>query len=105
MPEAKHDDQTLALAFYLLIDVSVSMDGDPLTAVNMILPEVIDAIEQSPTLGDVVRLGAIDFSDSARTVLPLGDLRDVSSFPQFVSRGGTSYAAAFRQLRKDIERD
>ncbi|MCL7459015.1 VWA domain-containing protein [Micromonospora echinofusca] len=99
------DDKVLALAFYLLVDVSYSMQGAPLDAINRILPEVIDAIEESPTLGDVVRFGALDFADNARTVLPLGDLRDVKNIPQFVARGGTSYAAAFRQLRKDIERD
>lgn len=99
------DDNVLALAFYLLVDVSFSMSGPPLKAVNEILPEVIDAIEESPTLGDVVRLGALDFADDARTVLQLGDLRNVKNIPVFTARGGTSYAAAFRQLRKDIERD
>ncbi|MBO3740418.1 vWA domain-containing protein [Actinoplanes flavus] len=100
-----NDDRVLALAFYLLVDVSYSMDGAPLNAVNKILPEVIDTIEESPTLGDIVRFGALDFADDARTVLPLGDLRDVESIPNFTARGGTSYAAAFRQLRKDIEHD
>lgn len=99
------DDRVLALAFYLLVDVSYSMDGAPLQAVNQILPEVIDAIEESPTLGDVVRFGALDFADDAQTVLPLGDLRNVQNIPVFAARGGTSYAAAFRQLKKDIERD
>ncbi|GAA2682988.1 vWA domain-containing protein [Actinoplanes palleronii] len=99
------DDRTLALAFYLLVDVSYSMDGAPLDAVNRILPEVIDTIEESPTLGDVVRFGALDFADDARTVLPLGDLRDVRAIPQFTARGGTSYAAAFRRLRHDIGHD
>ncbi|MET0425008.1 MAG: VWA domain-containing protein [Actinoplanes sp.] len=99
------DDKVLALAFYLLVDVSYSMDGPSLVAVNQILPEVIDAIEESPTLGDVVRLGALDFADDAQTVLALGDLRNVKNIPVFSARGGTSYAAAFRQLRRDIERD
>ncbi|WP_433825901.1 vWA domain-containing protein [Actinoplanes sp. CA-015351] len=107
MPESRRqaDDKVLALAFYLLVDVSYSMEGAPLRAVNQILPEVIDAIEESPTLGDVVRLGALDFADDAQTVLQLGDLRNVKNIPVFAGRGGTSYAAAFRKLRKDIERD
>ncbi|MEV6487421.1 VWA domain-containing protein [Actinoplanes sp. NPDC051633] len=99
------DDKVLALAFYLLIDVSFSMDGEPLNAANGILPEVIDTIEESPMLGDVVRLGVIDFADEAQTVLALGDLRNVKNIPKFTARGGTSYAAAFRLLKKDIERD
>jgi uncharacterized protein YegL len=99
------DDDVLVLAFYLLVDVSYSMSGEPIKAVNEILPEIIDAIQESPTLGDVVRLGAVSFSDSARVVLRLGDLRDVDQIPQFKIEGGTSYAAGFRQLRKDIDSD
>jgi uncharacterized protein YegL len=98
-------NQGLVLAFYILIDVSFSMQGDPIDAVNMMLPEIIDSIEASPTLGDLVRLGAIDFADDAHAVLRLGDLRDVHPIPQFTLRGGTSFAAAFRQLRKEIESD
>ncbi|MBB2943458.1 uncharacterized protein YegL [Actinoplanes lutulentus] len=104
-PTRQADDKVLALAFYLLVDVSYSMEGAPLRAVNQILPEVIDAIEESPTLGDVVRLGALDFANDAQTVLQLGDLRNVKNIPVFTCRGATSYAAAFHKLRKDIERD
>src|ERR1700750_1587084 len=99
VPERNPDDGALSLAFYLLIDVSYSMGGAPMQAVNLIIPEVIDALEASPTLADVVRVGAVDFADDAQTVLRLGDLRDVKSIPQFQERGGTSYAAGFRQLR------
>jgi uncharacterized protein YegL len=98
-------DRGLILTFYILVDVSASMSGQPIKAVNEMLPEVIDAIESSPTLGDVVRLGAIDFADDARVVLRLGDLRDVNTIPTFTTRGSTSYAAGFRQVRKDIESD
>jgi uncharacterized protein YegL len=103
--QGQSDDKVLGLAFYLLVDVSYSMDGEPLRAVNQILPEVADAIEESPTLGDVVRVGAVDFADDAQTVVALDDVRNIKTLPTFTARGGTSYAAAFRQLKKDIERD
>lgn len=99
------DDKTLVLAFYVVVDVSISMSGDPLVAANQILPEVYDHIANSPTLSDVVRLGAIDFSDDARVLVHLSDLRDVDPIPQFVARGGTSYASAFQVLRQEIEKD
>lgn len=100
------DDVLLALAFYVVADVSVSMEQNgALQGVNQILPRVIDAIDASPTLGDVVRFGAMDFSDDARVVLRLGDLRDVKTVPTFSARGGTSYAAAFRLLRQEIDKD
>jgi uncharacterized protein YegL len=106
------DDRLLVLAFYIVVDVSLSMsqrdshDGSsPIDEVNKILPKVISEIEHAPTLGDVVRLGALDFSDDARVVLRLGDVRDVDPIPTFSVRGVTSYAAAFRLLRQEIEKD
>jgi uncharacterized protein YegL len=114
MNETPHaDDRTLVLAFYVVVDVSVSMEqsrgadgGSPLAEANRIMPKVADAIDTSPTLGDLVRFGAMDFSDDARVVLRLGDLRDVhAALPTFQARGGTSFAAAFRLLRQEIEKD
>jgi uncharacterized protein YegL len=99
------DDKTLILAFYVVVDVSLSMTGDPVSAANAILPEVVDHVSNSPSLSDVVRMGAFDFSDDARVLVHLSDLRDVDQIPQFSVRGGTSYAAAFRLLRQEIEKD
>ncbi|MGX6603193.1 vWA domain-containing protein [Micromonosporaceae bacterium Da 78-11] len=103
---ADEDNNTLVLAFYVVVDVSMSMSASgAITSANEILPKVADAIDNSPTLADIVRFGALDFADEAQVVLRLGDLRDVPTLPQFVVRGRTSYAAAFRLLRKEIERD
>jgi uncharacterized protein YegL len=106
------DDRLLVLPFYLVVDVSASMSMTPpdngetaIQAVNKILPLVISGIEKSPTLGDVVRLGALDFSDDARVVLRLDDVRNVGTIPTFEVRNLTSYAAAFRLLRQEIEKD
>lgn len=104
-PQSREDDKILVLAFYVVVDVSTSMSGPPIDAANEILPEVADAITESPTLSDVVRLGAIDFSDDAKVLVRLSDLRDVDPIPQFRIRGGTSYVAAFRLLRQEIEND
>ena len=106
-PTPSHtDDGLLALAFYLAVDVSVSMQASgALGVASSILPRVVDAVGASPTLSDVVRLGMIDFSDDAQVVLRLDDVRNVKSLPPCVARGGTSYASAFRLLRKEIESD
>ena len=103
---ASADDEYLTLAFYLVVDVSYSMrQSGAIDAANDVLPKVIDAIRGNPMVADVVRLGMIDFSDDARVLLGLGDLRDVNHIPQLAERGGTSYAAAFRLLRQEIDRD
>src|SRR3954453_11419966 len=83
--KAHADDRTLVLAFYVLVDVSYSMEpSGALDQANNILPAVADAIDTSPTLGDLVRFGAMDFSDDARVVLRLCDLRDVkTALPKF----------------------
>jgi uncharacterized protein YegL len=100
------DDGLLTLAFYVLADVSASMTQfGAIDAVNNLLPKVIDAIINNSMLADVVRLGMIDFSDDARVQLGLGDLRNVKHVPTFTTRGGTSFAAAFRALRQEIDRD
>lgn len=103
---ASSDDDFLTLAFYIVVDVSISMrQSGAIDAANNILPAVLEAIRGNATLSDVVRLGMIDFSDDAQVVLGLGDLRDVKHIPRFAERGGTSYVAAFRLLRQEIERD
>jgi uncharacterized protein YegL len=103
---ATEDNRILVLAFYVVADVSYSMgQSGALDELNKVLPQVADAIDANPMLGDLVRLGAMDFSDDARVVLRLGDLRDVHTLPTFTPRGRTSYAAAFRLLRQEIEKD
>jgi uncharacterized protein YegL len=104
---ATEDNRILVLAFYVVVDVSQSMQiGNAIGEVNKILPQVADAIDSSPMLGDLVRFGAMDFSDDARVLLRLSDLRDhANNLPEFTTRGRTSYAAAFRLLRQEIERD
>ncbi|AXX28277.1 hypothetical protein APASM_0912 [Actinosynnema pretiosum subsp. pretiosum] len=92
------------LPFYVVVDVSLSMTGDKLKQANEIMPRIIDALMDSPILADKVRFGLIDFSDEARVRLPLCDLLDDSvTLPSLEVRGVTSYAAAFRLLRTEIE--
>jgi uncharacterized protein YegL len=103
---ANADDQYRTLAFYIVVDVSYSMlESGAIHTANQLLPEVIQAVTKDSSTADVVRLGMIDFSDTAQVVLRLGDLRDINSIPQLTERGATSYAAAFRMLRQEIERD
>ena len=103
---ASRDDKYQALAFYIVADVSYSMqESGAIIAANMLLKEVHDAIVGEPVIADVVRLGVMDFSDDAQVLLRLGDLRDITTVPELKARGGTSFAAAFRHLRQEIERD
>jgi uncharacterized protein YegL len=93
------------LPFYLVIDVSWSMaQKQKLDSANQIMPTIVDALAQNPILSDKVRFGLIDFSDDAQVRLPLCDLLEPNlTLPALTVRGGTSYAAAFRTLRQEIE--
>jgi uncharacterized protein YegL len=94
------------LPFYLVVDVSFSMQGKKLDAANQMMPAVVDALAQAPILSDKVRFGLIDFADDARVRLPLCDPLDENiTLPSLSLRGATSYAAAFRLLRTEIEQN
>ncbi|HEX6343917.1 vWA domain-containing protein [Umezawaea sp.] len=97
-------DNAKLLPFYLVIDVSVSMTGAKLEQANEIMPAVVDALADAPILSDKVRFGLIDFGTDATVRLPLCDLLDENvTLPSLTVRGATSYAAAFRLLRSEIE--
>jgi uncharacterized protein YegL len=93
------------LPFYLVVDVSLSMDeGSKIHAANDMIRKVQDALAGDPILADKVRFSVIDFSNDARVVLPLCNLLDREvSVPTLTTRGGTSFAAALRLLRTEIE--
>jgi uncharacterized protein YegL len=92
------------LPFYLVVDVSYSMQGSKLNAVGQIVPTIIDALAKAPILSDKVRFALIDFSDDAQVRLPLCDLLDEHMvIPSLSVRGSTSFSAPLRLLRAEIE--
>lgn len=94
------------LPFYLLVDVSWSMYGPKIRAVNQIMPELVDALAKNPIISDKVRFGLLDFAGTSRVVIPLSDLLDVGALPTLECRpDGTNYGMAFDQLRATIEAD
>jgi uncharacterized protein YegL len=105
------DDKMKALIFYVVIDNSYSMsgpmvDGDtPIGAVNRMLPEIFDHLRIDPMVSDLVHVGVVSFSDSAKTVVPVSDPRNVTALPAIDVEGGTSYKAAFELLYQLINTD
>lgn len=99
------EERYAVFPFYLCLDVSQSMEGDPIDQVNSQLPAIRDAIGEDPAVAEVIRLSVVTFSDIARTIMPLCDLSMVESSPTLTVEGRTSYAAAFDHLRESIEAD
>jgi uncharacterized protein YegL len=89
---------------FLLADVSYSMAGEPIEAMNAALPDLKRVIVDDPTIGEMARIGIITFSDDARPILPLCDLEH-ADIPRLAPESGTNFAAAFRVARQEIERE
>ncbi|HTW10841.1 MAG TPA: VWA domain-containing protein [Acidimicrobiales bacterium] len=99
------EERYAVFPFYLCLDVSQSMAGEPIAQVNAELPQITASVGQDPAVAEVIRFGIVTFSDAARTVLPLSDLALVEGMPTVAVEGRTSYAAAFEHLRRVIESD
>lgn len=87
---------------FLLIDVSASMAGGPIEAVNAALPELKTEMLSNPTVGEIARVGVLTFSEEARIVVPMCDLAD-ADIPEIMVEGGTNFAAGFRELKTAID--
>lgn len=93
----------LVMPFYLICDVSYSMIGD-MPALNESLQRLRRAIVAEPIVDEVAHICVMTFSDSAKVVMPLGQMSE-QSVPTLSVEGGTNYGAAFRELAHTIPRD
>jgi uncharacterized protein YegL len=87
---------------FMLVDVSASMSGGPIEAVNAALPDLKREMLSNPTVGEIARVCVITFSDEGRVVVPLCDLA-YADLPEIMVEGGTNFAAGFRAARQAIE--
>lgn len=97
--------KAILLPFYVVVDSSLSMSGEPIDSVNDIIPTLCDLLRENPTLRDKVRFSLVEFASRADLRVPLSNLRDVQKPPLLTADGATSYAAAFRLVRELIETD
>ena len=93
------------LPFYVVCDESSSMAGESIDAVNQGIGELFRTIHSDPIVDERIRVGIVTFNDTARVLLPLTRLSDISSTPGCVATGSTSYASVFRLLKTQIESD
>ncbi|HEY6789397.1 MAG TPA: VWA domain-containing protein [Trebonia sp.] len=93
----------LVMPFYLICDVSYSMVND-MPALNDNLQRLRRAIVAQPVVDDVAHICIMTFSDTAKVVMPLGQMSE-QSVPALSVDGGTNYGAAFRELASTIKRD
>jgi len=87
---------------FLVIDISASMEGEPIDAVNAALPSIKQEMIENPTVGQIARVSVVTFAETGRVMLPLSDLA-FAEMPHVSIEGGTNFAAAFRVARQAIE--
>jgi uncharacterized protein YegL len=87
---------------FLLVDVSASMSGGPIEAVNKALPDIQHEMRSNPMVGEIARIGVVTFSDESRVALPLCDIAE-AALPELLVEGGTNFAAGFRGVRQAID--
>lgn len=86
---------------FIVVDVSASMAGGSIEALNEALPNLQKEMVSNPTVGEIARIALVTFSDTATTVVPLCDLAEVQ-LPDIRVEGGTNFAAGFREARRAI---
>ena len=97
----------VALPIYFVCDVSGSMETiGGIDQINGMILELHRHIASDPIISDRIRLGIIEFSDTANELLQISNLIDLVSMPGLLPAGGQSnYGEAFNLLRVVIARD
>ena len=92
------------LPVYLLLDVSGSMHGEPITAVNNGLRTLHSALRKDPHALEMAYVSVITFSSDVQQVVPL---TEVGSFqpPTLTSSGLTSMGQALKVVTECAEKD
>lgn len=90
---------------YLLLDVSASMRGDAISALNDTIETIVNSLITNPNVVERVHLGINIFSSGSEVVLPLTPLTEISRIPIFSAGGASDYGSAFRLMRTTIEID
>lgn len=92
------------LPIYLLIDVSGSMSGAPIDAVNAGLRDFETALKSDPHALESAYISVVTFESSAQQLTPLTEAGAFLA-PQLDTGGGTSLGAALKLLGECVDRD
>ncbi|MFD6470077.1 vWA domain-containing protein [Streptomyces goshikiensis] len=101
MSQFSQSERPAVFPVCLLIDVSGSMSGGPMAAMNTALPAMQRAILDDPTTGEIARVSVVTFSDTAACVPPLSDMAH-ARMPTLSPQGGTDFAEGFRVGREAL---
>ena len=90
------------LPIYILLDCSGSMMGEPITALQTGLQNLVATLRQDPYALETAYISVITFESEARQIVPLTELSQFN--PPLVAAGGTTaMGAALTLLAERIE--
>jgi len=92
------------LPFYLLLDTSESLAGEPIEAVAQGVAALLSDLRTDPMALETVHLSVITFASSAAVATPLTELMKFQP-PKLVLGSGTALGAALRLLVKCLDAD
>lgn len=92
------------LPVYLLLDVSGSMNGEPIAAVQNGVQMMVSALMSDPQALESAYISVITFSNSAKQIVPLTELAQFSP-PQLSAGGLTSLGEALKFVAQCAERE
>ena len=92
------------LPIYLVTDVSGSMAGAPIEAVNMGLKDLEAALKSDPHALESAFISIISFESEARQLFPLTEV-GLFSPPSLSTGGGTALGAALRKLGQCLDNE
>lgn len=96
--------QSRRLPIYLLLDVSGSMSGAPIQAVNQGVSLLYNELMNDPSAIETAYIAVITFESQARMVNGLTELTKFKP-PTLSTGGGTSLGAALQMLGTSLDRD
>lgn len=92
------------LPVYLVLDVSGSMTGEPIAAVQAGVDLLKSSLLQNPHALETAYLSVITFSETASQVVPLTELSSFQT-PTLTASGTTSLGEALRVTKQSIEKE
>ncbi|MBQ2789303.1 MAG: VWA domain-containing protein [Thermoguttaceae bacterium] len=91
-----------SLPVYLLLDISGSMAGAPIQAVDQGLGDFVDSIAGEPQALETMRVGLITFDSTATQLVPMCDAIDFN-VPPLKAGGRTALGAALKLVKERAE--
>ncbi len=90
------------LPIYLLLDCSGSMMGEPITAVETGLQNLVATLRQDPYALETAYLSVITFDSEAKQLMPLTELAQFNA-PKLAATGTTAMGAALKLLAERVD--